>query len=42
MPQDILDLIDHEDLFDIEELPDPRDVRWSPEALEMDGEEFEF
>ena len=42
MPHDILKLIDHEDFFDIEDLPDPRDVRWSPEAFEQAGEEIEF
>ena len=40
MPQDIQDFIDQDDVFDIEELVDPRDVRWEPEKAELDEIEF--
>jgi hypothetical protein len=40
MPQDVQDLIDYDDMFDIEELADPRDMRWRPEDVELDEIEF--
>ena len=40
MPQEVLDLIDHDDLFDVEELVDPRDMRWRPEDVELADIEF--
>ncbi len=40
MPREVLDLIDYDDVFDIEELADPRDMRWRPEDVELDEIEF--
>lgn len=40
MPEQIQELIDRDDVFDIEELVEPRDVRWEPEKAELDEIEF--
>jgi hypothetical protein len=44
MPQEVQDLIDRDDVFDIAELVDPRDVRWASDSVEQsfDLDDIEF